>query len=136
MQLYPFLFLICLHLLAVGVELTLGGFVNPVSRCAGVDEFWCGTPLEHFAGIGVTPPQARTGLRSFVGILPGLGALGAAWDIVASMVNAIISAFSFDYAWLSGDWFIGQVVGLFLTLAAAIWGVVVVVNVIITRGAR
>ena len=133
MQLYPFIFLISLHLLAIGVELTLGGFVNPVSRCADATEFWCGTPLEHLAGIGVTPPEERTGLRSFVGVLPGLGALGAAWDIAASMVNAIISAFTFDYAWLSGDWFIAQVVGLFLTIAVVVWGVVVVVNVVISR---
>ena len=40
----PFLFLICLHLLAVGVEITLGGTANPVSRCADVADFWCGTP--------------------------------------------------------------------------------------------
>ena len=133
MQLSPFIFLICLHLLAVGVELTLGGTVNPVSRCADVADFWCGTPLEHLAGIGVTSPEERTGLRAFVGALPGLGALGAAWDVAVSMINAVISAFIFDYAWLNGDWFIGQVVGLFLTLITVIWGVVVVVNVVITR---
>ena len=133
MKLFPFLFVLTLHLLALGTELSLGGAVNPDGDCAGDSDFWCGTPLEHFTNIGVTPPEERSGVREFVGVLPGLGALAAAWDVAASMINAIIATFAFDYAWLDGDWFIGQVVGMFLTVAVAIWGVVVVVNVVVSR---